>query len=223
MSDVRPPDPAADVSGRIPLRVVSVPKKGSLTIMFLGNVRGIITHWSGKRSIPCPGIDQCPTKLHSGKSIWKGYVAAEVWRDMPHEDWLPCVFEVTEHLYEMYGHAQLRGECMTVTRQVNDHAKREVTGYTCAVQQRFALRPAFDVVPVVQRMYRVLDIEWDVEPPFELAMRMQPTKAPGPVGKNRTTIAQDGLSAAEVNRMLADAAEITGVRRNGRHHANVDR
>lgn len=148
----------------IPLEMVSVPQEGFHVLRFLDEYRGILTHWGKKRALACPGEDNCPSTTHRGRTIWKGYCAAEYWRDRPYEDWAPCVFEVTERLAElMTGHV-LRGEVWKVLRQVGRNQTKEVFGECVDEVNADRLRKPFSVEPVVCRVFGTRDIAFDVEP-----------------------------------------------------------
>lgn len=158
--------PEGSQSPLVEIRVLSVPKKGFLVVRFLADPIGIITHWGKRRPIACPGPDECPTSTHRTRQTWKGYAACEFWRDVPHEDWCPAVFEVTEHLYEKMQGRRVRGEVWKVWREVVKKDVTQVVGEMIDEVNRDRLRAPFKVEPAVWRVYQTKDILWGVEPYF---------------------------------------------------------
>lgn len=148
----------------VEVEVVSVPKEGRITVRFLGHIRGILTHWGKSASVACPGPESCPTVTHRGRTLWKGYIAAEWWRSGQYQDWCPCAFEVTQRLGELMRGAELRGTVWTCRREVGRSGVKEVVGEQVDEVDPDRLRHAFSVEPAVCRVYGTTRVLFDVEP-----------------------------------------------------------
>lgn len=149
---------------QIPLEIVAVPPEGFLVARFLGDYRGILTHWGRKAALACPGAAACPTATHRGKTVWKGYAAAEYWRDRPWEDWCPCIIEITERCAEqMQGHL-LRAQVWKLERGTGRNGTKEVMAEHIDDVNGDRLRKEFSIEAAVWRVYRTRDIEFDVDP-----------------------------------------------------------
>lgn len=144
--------------------LMAVPKEGRATVRLLGPCVGILTHWSKKRPIACPGANACPSLVHRLSTVWKGYCAAEVWRDTPERVWYPTVLEITERLWEVMSPHQLRGTVWELFRTVGDHGRIEVSGRLLDLVDPRTLRDDVRIEPVVSRVYRTMEIGWGATP-----------------------------------------------------------
>jgi len=147
-----------------PVRLHSVPEGEKSTVRPLGTALGILTHWTPKRPYACPGARNCQATIHRGPTVWKGYAAAELWRDLPFRDWLPIVLEITERLWESMSATALRGQIWSLWRVGGDRKSKEVTGELLDIVEPKILRTDVEVAPVVCRVYRTSEIEWGVKP-----------------------------------------------------------
>lgn len=164
-----PPDDRAQQGEKkgVSVRVESCPKEGTIVVLFLSPIDGILTHWSRKGSVPCPGVQDCPSSLHKDIGIWKGYASA-MWLQRNHETnsraWVPCVFEVTEKALEEIGVEVNPVNCIfKLERRRSRTGKSEVSAevYKTGVQHEHKV---FPYRPVVERMYHTRAIRWGVLP-----------------------------------------------------------
>lgn len=164
----------------VPLLVQSVYKKGIILIRFLGAPSGILLHRRKDKTVPCPGEATCPDH---DLPKWKGYAAAQRW-DQTTNRWIPVVFELTEGAVSCTGTEDLRGQCWEFQRQKTSYASQEVVGQLRARYDSALLPPPFDIVPVVERLYKTRRIEWGVNPELysrptaETSEDAPPIKAP---------------------------------------------
>lgn len=153
---------------RTPVKLLSCPEQGQeATVRVLGPARGLVTHWKpGKpgRPLACPGARVCPPSNHRLSSCWKAYAPAEVWRDAPYRDWTPVILEITERMWEGMQTYTLRGTVWTIFRQIGEHKRLECAAALVDVVEPAELRTDVSVEPVVTRIYRTAEIEWDVLP-----------------------------------------------------------
>jgi hypothetical protein len=164
------------------LEMTSVPKEGSLTVIFLGNATGVNIHWPRKLPVPCPGHIHCKSDVHRSRTVWKGYAPVEVWRPKPHADWCPTVLEITERLDELLKGREYRGEVWTLCRQPGRQGHFEVTGHLIESRSPDSIRDPFCVRGVVQRVYRTTHIDFGVESPLPPRIFLSPTtSAPPPL------------------------------------------
>jgi hypothetical protein len=210
------PTPAQQVS------LLSVPKAGTATVRLLGHARGILTHWAKKRPLACPGPVLCPSVVHRLSTVWKGYAPAELWREAPFRDWMPCVLEITERLWElMHGHA-LRGEVWELFRAAGDHGRVEVSGRLLDLLDPRGLRADVQVEPVVCRVYRTTEIAWDVGPVLPARQLLLPvTDAPPPTalpGVDPRTVV--GTPEWETDQAIARAALKAALSKTGNGNGN---
>lgn len=172
--------PQGPPSPRLELRVVPAPKQGILIIRFLGPVRGILTHWSKKRPLACPGPLSCPTTVHRSRAEWKGYAPAEQWRDAK-QDWLPCVFEVTENLWRDLQTHQLRGQLWKIARElVKPPRTTRVVGELAEEHNGDLFPPAFSIEAAIWRLYGTKEIAFDLDPDIPPPELIVPNKGPRP-------------------------------------------
>ena len=93
------------------VRVQRVEKDSLLIARMLSEkIGGCNTHYVHNRSRNrAPSHRPSPT-YHRSETVWKGYVAAEIWRCAT-DDWLPVVLELTEHveldMRDVYARGQL--------------------------------------------------------------------------------------------------------------------
>lgn len=144
-----------------PVQVLSVPENLPIIVRFLGPIRGLVVHWQGKRSVPCDGPSDCPSSRHKLPPIWKGYAAVEQW-DKPSRLWIPFVLEVTGNLEELLRDRELRGETWTLFRICKKGKTDPVQGIYCERVAENKLSAAFDIVPILQRIYNQQTLRLDV-------------------------------------------------------------
>jgi len=189
------PPPGAMVE----VEVVSVPKEGPIIVRFLGIIRGILTHWGKDSSVACPGADVCPTSTHRGRTLWKGYIAAEWWRGGQYQDWCPCAFEVTQRLGELMDGAELRGTVWTCRRQIGRGGVKEAVGEQTDEVDPDRLRQPFSVEPAVCRVFGTTRIAWDVEPYLPRPVVLCAAAGPAPL-----EAPQEGPEPADTGRSMKD-------------------
>jgi hypothetical protein len=171
-------EPPADRPSDITL--LPVPKEGRCTVRFLGECISLIQHYH--RDIPqaCPGEEDCPAAIHRSGSRWKGYAAVERWRDVPYEDWLPQVLEITAGLWTKLQGRLLRGEVWTLWRELGLHGCKEVCGEHVDTVNADMLREDVPVEPTIYRVYGTKRILFGVEPPLPPLPVLMPSKSPPP-------------------------------------------
>jgi len=179
---------------QVPLSIFSVPKTGRATVRFLGNPRGILTHFKKPPSRACPGPEMCKDHFFPQ---WKGYAPVQLWVS-EQKHWKPVVLEMTEGLVEVIGHENLRGRCFRVDRQKNDFAGQVCRGVELDGYSPDQLPAPFDVVSAVERMYGTFQIEWDVSPQMFLRSVAE-ISTDGPPSKDAGEVQSD----AERDRLAA--------------------
>lgn len=162
-----PSDPrssSANASGVV-VRLVPVPLEGKITVRFLGPCVGILTHGTKwKQAVACPGEQHCPATLHRSKTIWKGYAPAEVWEENPIRLWVPCVVEITEHLWEMMHEHTLRGSVWMLERVSEGRRTHIVQGVMVDQLDPRTLRSDVQVQTVVCRVWKSSHIFFGAKP-----------------------------------------------------------
>lgn len=226
----------APVPGKpVIIRIESCPEDGKAIVRFLGSYFGTFCHFAGKgkRPIPCMG-EECPASLHKGRKMWKGYAPAQYYRGGEFDDWCPCVWEVTESLNETLDGLHLRGGVWEIARVPGPTGKPEVGGsYLYEVEEKDLL-PAFDVFPLVHRLYGFLDMQWGVKSHIPKRLRLEPQKGHSPPvaadgvptvnrGPQKRTAEEEAKFQAaleEGRRFMKGYAQPTGVPVNGHQHTN---
>lgn len=178
----------ADDRARIPsvgtvkhaVRVLSVPKPGILlAVRFLGGIHGTVTHWHNDASYACRGTD-CPKTIHAKKSVWKGYAAVMQWSDTATDAWIPYVLEVTDRMHETLSDFYLRGQSWIFKRVEGPDKRQEINCLFDSEIEADTLPLEFNVRAVVQRLYGVLDLQWDVPPILPAQVKVEGMVGPGP-------------------------------------------
>jgi len=147
-----------------PVKVRSVPLTPPITVRFLGPLRGLLTHWAGKHSVPCEGPEKCPAATHRKGTFFKAYSPVMEW--IPHLNrWRPAVLEATANLEEYLRGRKLRGETWMLARDDGSKSTRPVVAAYLETIPEDKLPLAFDIVPVLQRLFNRVDLVLDVPNP----------------------------------------------------------
>jgi len=217
----RSPAPQGQGSEGTPLLLVKVPAIGFIVVRFLGEISGFHTHYKkGMGPIYCRG-EECPPKWHRElRQEWKGYVAGEEWKD-EHSHWLPCVVEITNHLFSMIGTTKVRGTYWKLLRVPAEKKRREVHGFKLDEVDPDSLPPAFSVKNTVFRCYGTTDIVWGQQPHLPPAQLMLPSKGPRPkiLGAPVPSEPEETLDVSEIRQLYAKSRERmqSSTETNGKH------
>ena len=150
-------------------------------------IGGILTHWHGGCSQVCAGDGACPPALHRLKSVWKGYTPVQVWEPQ-RSRWVPWVLEITEALeHDLRGTIE-RGQVWELSRLPPTKRKRfPVVGVLLEQPGCKGLRPAFDIRPVLYRLFHVTDLTLDVANPMPAPLILEvenvPAAPPRPIAR----------------------------------------
>lgn len=218
---VRPEPPPGSAS---PPLMFAVPEFGEVHVRLLGEMSSMLQHYNGGKPIACPGEGRCPSAIHRGDTRWKGYVAAERWRDGKFQDWLPCVLEVTRSLSVLMRGRVLRGETWKLWRAPGLYGKLEVTGEHVDTSDDDGWESPDFWLSVVERVYGTKEILWGVEPPLDDVAPLLPKKSAPPTGRRqsrhkleaRPLPEQPARTAADLERLRLAKEQLAG-RMNGTH------
>lgn len=220
--------PAPVPGSPVSIRIESCPLEGIASVRFLGSYIGTFVHFvkKGVRPIPCLG-DDCPVSLHKGRKIWKGYAPAEWWQGNEQGQWCPCVWEVSEALNEDLDGLPLRGTVWEISRIPGDNGKPEVRGVMMRNDDDQVLRAAFDVFPLVNRLYGFLDMQWGVKSHIPKRLRLEPTSANPPpraakVETSNARMTPEKMEMSDENREKIQEARRGIFPGDARSHFNVD-
>jgi hypothetical protein len=139
----------------------------------------MLAHWQKGPSMGCPGVSKCPSAVHRGRTIWKGYAAVRIWWANVNK-WIPAVLELTECLEEQLRGRSLLGEMWHLTRMANKKKMSQVHGVYYATREERELKQTFDVIPVVQRLYHSTEIEFGVPNPMPKKITVAEVNCEGP-------------------------------------------
>lgn len=190
----RPEHPAGT---RVEVEMLSIPDEGQITVRFLSEARSILTHRVGEDTLACPGEKYCPSATHRAKTLWKAYAAVERWRDVPFEDWIPEVLEITERLWERLAGRVLRGEVWTLKREVGRSGHKECVGEHVDTINEEHLRSDVVLETTVCRVYRTDNILWDVDPFLPVRQILAPSHGERPRHLAPPAAKEKGISGAE--------------------------
>lgn len=155
------PSPGA-ASG--PVRVLRVQTDVPTIVLFLGPLQGHLEHWNGKRSVACPGSDECDKSIHRLRTIFYAYAPVGHFNGQT-GCCEPAVLQVTAFLEEQLRGRQLRGQVWSLSR---DDARGK-TGKVSAlfIEQRSPtnIPPAFPVEPPLLRLFNVAKLRLGVRNP----------------------------------------------------------
>jgi len=136
-----------------PVQILSVKDNTTHIVRFLGDYKGHMMHHVPRLgSWPCLGAS-CPISTHRHRSVWKGFGPAEEFFTELNA-WYLCVIEVTEALDESLRGFPMRGQTWLLTHPRPTDKQTPVMGMFLQHDDPAALRPAFDVGPVLERVYR---------------------------------------------------------------------
>lgn len=157
--------PDASGPGRLrPVRVLSIDGTEPVVVRFLGGYQGALLHWPGRRYYVCQGEKNCPLDMHKKRTVWKGWAAAEQWEEASRM-WWPACLEITENLEPELRGRQLRGEVWVLTKSQDKRDGSPVEGRLLETVSPKKLRQAFDVKPILCRIYGVRDFPWGIANP----------------------------------------------------------
>lgn len=163
----------------LPVTILSATRALSVTVRFLGGYSGILEHWKGDASRPCPGVGSCPRAIHGSKTVWKGFAPVQSW-SQERSYWEFAVLELTESLEELLAGRDLRGEVWHLYAELGAKGRKRVTGQFVEKCSIVLIPMAFDTRPVVCRAYHTQDIEWGVCNPTPRRLYLIPTVDAGP-------------------------------------------
>lgn len=188
--------------------LVSVPKDGSTEVRFLSEWQRCLTHWMGKRSLPCPGIDKCPRKRHEEPLNWRAYAAVELWLPAPTSTWTPGVLEITESLGDVLEGRKLVGEVWRLFRRPTAGKRRECYGELLEVGRPAPIVPTLWIETVLFRLWGTLECEWGADqvkpPPIKVSTR----DAPPPVRAQVTTETERPCTSEQMREFTRRAREM---------------
>ena len=175
----RVPTQGPSTSPANPVKVRSVPLAPPITVKFLGPLRGLHTHWQKGHSVPCDGAGNCPSALHRSGILFKAYAPVEEW--ISHlARWRPCVLEATANLEEYLRGRVLRGEVWLLSRADVAKSTRAVVAAYLETIPEAKLSPAFDILPIIQRLFNRVDLVLDVPNPTPRHVVLADVAAPPP-------------------------------------------
>jgi hypothetical protein len=186
--------------------IFSVPAGGQAFLRCLADAQGVWVHWVENRSTPCLGDECC--WCPSVPQRWKGYVPALLWR-VTHDPqrghvgrWTPVVLEITEGIADQLG-GNLRGKILDLsrpgqrrnsplrvvfleqTRSVNDdNTVARATKVAALRAAQAELPPAFDVRPILERVWGLHRARQRVPEPAPEASAEPSPFIPFPAGGN---------------------------------------
>jgi hypothetical protein len=185
----------------VPIQLLSCPRDNlPVTIRWLAQYEGMMTHYRPRCPIYCPGVKICDPSLHKLAAVWKAYAPVEVWRENPYRDWIPAVFEVTERLDELLKGEQLRGQVWCLRRVPIAPKRAECTGNFSEFCDASKLRKPFSMLPILTRVYHTPVIVLGIPNPKPPRIFLAPSKdfipktaeivTDSPEGYTRKTFAQ---------------------------------
>lgn len=158
-------------------QTLSAPQAGQVTVVFLGPLRGMGTHFQRGRSYHCPGAVDCPAAMHKLELVWKGYAPVR-YHVVAGDWWLPAALEITECLEELLRGRHLAGELWQLYRDSGRRKTRQVTGHYLETRPIDGVFEWFDIEPILRRRYHterlVLDVPNRVVPRVILAAVQAP-------------------------------------------------
>lgn len=194
------------------VEVYSCPKSPIVAIVrFLGPIEGLLTHYTGKGSVPCGLPGYCEPKTHRSRLIWKGYASVLRWRDGDHQHWMRSVLEITEAFGEQLEGRKLRGEEWELQRVKDDRGYEIVQGTYSQALSVSGWPEADKLEPILKRFYRVSALDLGVKNPLDRRTLVTPrhdspprritesaaeaSRAPEPVARPRLSTRAAPISA----------------------------
>lgn len=199
---------SAPTTSVVRVALVSVPKDGEASVRFISEWQRCLTHWMGKRSLPCAGVDKCPRKRHEEPVNWRAYAAVELWLPAPASTWSPGVLEITESLGDLLEGRKLIGEVWRLFRRPTAGKRRECYGQLVEVGRPAPIVPTLWIETVLFRLWGTLDVEWGAEqikpPPLKVSTR----SAPPPAATNVAPEADRPCSSEQMRAFTRRAREV---------------
>lgn len=198
-----------------PVRILRVDPNCHVIVRFLAAYYGLLTHWCSGRSLPCPGVTQCPPAIHKHRTLWKGYAPVEWWDDVSGYWWC-AVLEITEALEELLHARDLRGETWALSHPQAGKKAMPVVGFFAEQADPVTLRKAFDVLPVLKRFYHLAELPASTPNPVPRRTLMEPTVNDPPIFLGEWPPPEEKPASREqVKAFLDKARKELGSGRNG--------
>ncbi len=162
-----------------PIRIVSAPQRGPITVCFASEIDGVLTHWPRGRSELCAGEGACPASVHRGHTVWKGFAAGWQW-DRTEKLWIACVLEITECGEESLRGLELVGAVYEMERKGRGRKNDPVQLKFVQQRDEAELNTGFPFHRVVERAYHTDHCLWGVPNPLPPREIQGPVSAKGP-------------------------------------------
>lgn len=160
------------------VRLLSVPDTHPITVCFLGPYSGLLTHFHGKRTLPCLGAEMCPQPIHRNRIIWKGYAPVDQWFQELGL-YVPAVLEITEGFEHRLNGRNIRGEVWALSRLERKPNSPVVALFSERLPDQ-VIRPSFPIRSIVESCYHAGTLLLDSPNPIPPAIMMEPVAGTPP-------------------------------------------
>lgn len=211
----RSEDGAPSERPRYALRVLRLqPDQHCEVLMLSEELKGLWCHWiRGRGGVYCPPDGTCPKTIHAEPIVYRGYVAGELWAGDPRL-WFPTVVEITSSCeLDLRGRYQ-RGQLWELHKSVSVKGKRgDVSARYLRTLSANAVRPAFDILPVLAGTYNYPDIRLTRDNPMPGRVFVRPHEGDEPRPAANADSEESMEAIKTFKRLFAERPEL---RTNGR-------
>lgn len=146
------------------VRIERTPDADTRRVRFLSVIDGIYAHWIGSRDkgkhVPCQGRELCPPKVHIVKRVWQGFALAEYKQEGDPPAWIPCVWNVTQGLYEQLAGAVEIGDVFDFVKVIGDDGRKVPVGTFVRPSTVSPGGIGIDFHKAVERVYYGYTLQW---------------------------------------------------------------
>jgi hypothetical protein len=182
---------AGDSDNRLPIypiRVLRLQNGEEKYVRLLSDGKyGLFYHFIRGTAIYCPGV-KCPPADHKQTRHWRGYLAVEYYVDVPKPHWVPAVLEITQHLDQLWREVRRRGQVWLLTKDPGPKRRKNPLKAIFSEQLDCDTLPlAFDIMPVIQNLYSVVEIDLTSDNPLPVLLGLQGSEGKTPHDPRRTS------------------------------------
>lgn len=147
-----------------PVRVLRIDQAAVTVVLFLGPLEGHLEHWTGKRSVPCLGEEECEKAVHRLRTVFYAYTPVGHFNPST-GNCEPAVFQLTASAEEDLRGRQLRGQIWSWSRDERRGKVGRVSGTFLEQRNPDQCPPAFPILSPLLRLFGVTRLKLGVRNP----------------------------------------------------------
>jgi hypothetical protein len=181
----------------VTLEIYNPPVEGYVDCRFLAEPGFLCHHWSKTGATYCPGRETCKIHKSGDEGAYVGFVPAERWRGGQHQDYCPCILQISPVLALCFQGHPLTGTTWRIRMVPGRGGNREFTGVQTGELEPGTYPEPFDILPVLRSVFKCSDVKLTSSPVLPSRIMMMPTKGIAPPAAPLTPEEEQAKSKAE--------------------------